>query len=115
MQENNNFGFNFDNTYIDLPKSIYSEIDLNKVPNPKFIIFNDKLAKDLNLSSSSLQSKEGLEILAGNIKAKNGAYIAQAYGGHQFGHFSILGDGRALLIGEHNVSNPIDITLINSN
>ena len=114
MQENNNFGFNFDNTYIDLPKSLYSEIDLNKVPNPKFIIFNDKLAKDLNLSSSSLQSKEGLEILAGNTKAKNGAYIAQAYGGHQFGHFSILGDGRALLIGEHNVPNPIDITLINS-
>ena len=74
MQENNNFGFNFDNTYIDLPKSLYSEIDLNKVPNPKFIIFNDKLAKDLNLSSSSLQSKEGLEILAGNTKAKNGAY-----------------------------------------
>ncbi|KQB76699.1 hypothetical protein AK964_22055, partial [Clostridium butyricum] len=27
--------------------------------------------------------------------------IAQAYAGHQFGHFTMLGDGRALLIGEH--------------
>ncbi|MFQ9288227.1 MAG: protein adenylyltransferase SelO, partial [Intestinibacter bartlettii] len=27
-------------------------------------------------------------------------YISQAYAGHQFGHFTMLGDGRALLIGE---------------
>ena len=26
--------------------------------------------------------------------------LAQAYAGHQFGHFNMLGDGRALLIGE---------------
>ena len=114
MQKNNQFNFNFHNTYIDLPKSFYSEIDLNKVPNPEFVMFNDKLAKDLGLNNSSLQSKQGLEILSGNIKIKDGSYIAQAYGGHQFGHFSILGDGRALLIGEHDVNNPIDITLVNS-
>jgi len=27
--------------------------------------------------------------------------IAQAYAGHQFGHFTMLGDGRAVLLGEH--------------
>ena len=26
--------------------------------------------------------------------------IAQAYAGHQFGHFTMLGDGRAILLGE---------------
>ena len=26
--------------------------------------------------------------------------LAQAYAGHQFGHFTILGDGRAILLGE---------------
>lgn len=26
--------------------------------------------------------------------------LAQAYAGHQFGHFNMLGDGRALLLGE---------------
>ena len=31
--------------------------------------------------------------------------IAQAYAGHQFGHFTMLGDGRALLIGEHILKN----------
>jgi hypothetical protein len=29
-----------------------------------------------------------------------GRPIAQAYAGHQFGHFTALGDGRAILIGE---------------
>ena len=32
---------------------------------------------------------------------KNSNSIAQAYAGHQFGHFTMLGDGRAVLIGEH--------------
>jgi len=27
--------------------------------------------------------------------------IAQAYAGHQFGHFTMLGDGRTILLGEH--------------
>ena len=27
--------------------------------------------------------------------------IAQAYAGHQFGHFTMLGDGRAIVMGEH--------------
>ena len=31
--------------------------------------------------------------------------IAQAYAGHQFGHFTMLGDGRAVLIGEHLTKN----------
>ena len=29
-----------------------------------------------------------------------GRPIAQAYAGHQFGHFTALGDGRAILLGE---------------
>jgi uncharacterized protein YdiU (UPF0061 family) len=37
--------------------------------------------------------------------------IAQAYAGHQFGHFTMLGDGRAVLLGEHiaNKNNRFDI------
>ena len=38
--------------------------------------------------------------MSGNIKIPDGAYISQAYSGHQFGGFTMLGDGRALLIGE---------------
>lgn len=108
--EKNKISFNFENTYIDLPNSFYSEINLNPVVNPELVIFNKKLAEDLGLNISALQSKEGVEILAGNRKVEGGAYIAQAYSGHQFGNFTMLGDGRALLIGEQDVNQPINIT-----
>ena len=105
-----NIGWNFHNTYKDLPKFFYSEIDLNPVIKPKLIVFNKNLAKYLNLDIESLESKKGVDILAGNKKAKGGAYIAQAYSGHQFGRFTMLGDGRAVLIGEQKLDNEINIT-----
>ncbi len=102
--------FNFENTYIDLPESFYSEINLNPVKKPELVIFNEDLAKFLEIDADCLKSEENLEILAGNKKVEGGEYIAQAYCGHQFGHFTMLGDGRAVLIGEQKVSKPIDIT-----
>lgn len=105
-----NMGWNFNNTYKNLPKGFYSEINLNPVKNPKLIILNENLAKSLELDVKSLKSKEGIEILAGNKKVEGGEYIAQAYSGHQFGHFTMLGDGRAVLIGEQKVDKAINIT-----
>ena len=102
--------FNFENTYIDLPESFYSEINLDPVKKPELVIFNEDLAKSLEIDADCLKSEENLEILAGNKKVEGGEYIAQAYCGHQFGHFTMLGDGRAVLIGEQKVSKPIDIT-----
>lgn len=93
-------GWNFDNSYTKLPKVFFSEINLNPVRSPKLVIFNDSLAKSLGLNSEALKSDEGVSILAGNKTIEEGAFIAQAYAGHQFGHFTMLGDGRALLIGE---------------
>ena len=43
---------------------------------------------------------EGIEILAGNEPIEGGVPLAQAYAGHQFGGFTMLGDGRAILLGE---------------
>lgn len=40
-------------------------------------------------------------MFAGNALPKGAAPYAQAYAGHQFGHFTMLGDGRALMWGEH--------------
>ena len=102
--------FNFENTYTNLPESFYSEINLDPVKKPELVIFNEDLAKSLEIDADCLKSEENLEILAGNKKVEGGEYIAQAYCGHQFGHFTMLGDGRAVLIGEQKVSNPIDIT-----
>lgn len=109
-REVNKFNFNFENTYINLPNSFYSEINLSPVIRPELIVFNKSLGNSLGLNSEELKSKEGLEILAGNKKVENGEYIAQAYGGHQFGHFNMLGDGRAQLIGEQKTNELLDIT-----
>ena len=56
---------------------------------------------ELGLNIDALQSNEGIEILSGNKIPEGSIPLAQAYAGHQFGHFTLLGDGRALLLGEH--------------
>ena len=93
-------GWNFDNTYLDLPKVFYSKININPVSNPQLVILNKELGESLGLNNEFLESKEGVKILSGSETLEEGAFIAQAYGGHQFGYFTMLGDGRALLIGE---------------
>ena len=39
--------------------------------------------------------------MAGNTLPSDATPFAQAYAGHQFGHFTMLGDGRAHVLGEH--------------
>ncbi len=95
------FGWNFDNSYINLSEKLFARQSLNPVPSPKFLAFNKELALDLGLDAEGLKSSESLAVFAGNKMPDGAASIAQAYAGHQFGHFTVLGDGRALLIGEH--------------
>lgn len=91
--------FHFDNTYEKLPQIFYTKVKPNPVSRPAFVYINEDLAKDLGLSLEKLKVK-GLDILAGNELPEDASSIAQAYMGHQFGHPAILGDGRALLVGE---------------
>ncbi len=94
-------GWNFDNSYVSLPQSLFTNYQPTPVRSPKLAILNDSLATSLGLNVQALQSEEGVATLAGN-QVPDGAFpLAQAYAGHQFGHFTMLGDGRALLIGEH--------------
>lgn len=65
---------------------------------PELAIFNEKLAAELGLNSSHL--KNNSEIFSGNHLPEGSKPIAQAYAGHQFANFNMLGDGRAVLIGE---------------
>lgn len=93
-------GLNLDNSYLNLPKVFFSKISLNPVSSPQLIVLNNVLAKELGIDIEYIKSDEGIKLLSGSEKIDNGAFIAQAYAGHQFGHFTMLGDGRALLIGE---------------
>lgn len=93
-------GWNFDNSYARLPESLFSTISPNPVRSPNMIILNEPLAATLGLNVQALQSEDGVAVLAGNQIPEGGLPLAQAYAGHQFGHFNRLGDGRAMLIGE---------------
>jgi uncharacterized protein YdiU (UPF0061 family) len=93
-------GWNLDNSYARLPKIFFTNLNLNPVPSPKLIILNHPLAISLGLNDQVLQSNDGVAVLAGNQVPEGALPLAQAYAGHQFGHFTMLGDGRALLLGE---------------
>lgn len=93
-------GWNLDNSYARLPNSFFTKITPNAVHSPELIIFNDSLAESLGLNIDELKSKDGVAELAGNSIPEGSLPLAQAYAGHQFGNFNMLGDGRALLIGE---------------
>ena len=70
-------------------------------PAPELLIFNNSLAEELNLSSLAKDQSKCIEIFSGRKILQGSQPIAQAYAGHQFGHFNpVLGDGRALLLGE---------------
>ena len=97
-------GWHFDNTYSKLSKTFREEIKPVPVHDPKLIILNKKLAEDLNLNFSKIDNKNLAKLFSGNNLPEDTKTIAQAYAGHQFGHFTMLGDGRAVLLGEHLVN-----------
>lgn len=93
-------GWNFDNSYARLPQLFLSSINPTPVRSPQLVILNEKLATSLGLSIKALQSEEGVAVFAGNGIPEGASPLAQAYAGHQFGNFTMLGDGRAVLLGE---------------
>ncbi|AGF57640.1 uncharacterized protein YdiU (UPF0061 family) [Clostridium saccharoperbutylacetonicum] len=92
-----NIGWNFDNSYARLPDVFFTKQSPDNVPSPKLIIFNHSLALSLGLNE---KTTENIEVFAGNTLPEGAHPIAQAYGGHQYGYFNMLGDGRAVLLGE---------------
>ena len=98
---NRNINWNFDNSYSRLPNAFKENIKPVSVKSPELLLLNEKLASELNLNFENITKDELSEIFAGNILPKGSNSIAQAYAGHQFGHFTMLGDGRATLLGEH--------------
>ncbi|SFB44647.1 Uncharacterized conserved protein YdiU, UPF0061 family [Cohnella sp. OV330] len=93
-------GWRFDNSYARLPSFFYSKIPLHPVVAPKLAVLNVRLAESLGLNEEALRSGAGLAVLAGSEAPDGAEPLAQAYAGHQFGHLTMLGDGRALLLGE---------------
>jgi uncharacterized protein YdiU (UPF0061 family) len=96
-----NIGFRFENTYAKLPEILATKLVPVPVKKPKLVIFNNRLAKDLGLDVNSVSEDDLTNLFSGNKLPTGSEPLAQAYCGHQFGHFVMLGDGRAIVLGEH--------------
>jgi serine/tyrosine/threonine adenylyltransferase len=72
-------------TYTSLPSIFHSEARLDARFNLEPILLNHALAQSLGIGATNRIREEG---------------VAQAYAGHQYGHFTMLGDGRAMLAEE---------------
>ena len=94
-------GWQFDNTYSKLPKNLLSKLNPTPVKSPEVVLFNHSLSKEIGLDFSEIDNEKLALTFSGNQLPDGSETIAQAYAGHQFGHFTLLGDGRALVIGEH--------------
>lgn len=93
----------FSLTYKKLPECFYTEVEEGDFPNPRLVLYNENLEREIGLKKvfSSLSEEEKALILSGNQEVDNSVNaLAMAYCGHQFGYFTMLGDGRAKLIGE---------------
>ncbi|MBX9583178.1 MAG: YdiU family protein [Gemmataceae bacterium] len=94
-------GWRFDNTYARLPDVLFAPATPARVREPRVAVLNRRLAGDLGLDLGRLATEAVAALFAGQDPPAGARPIAQAYAGHQFGHFTVLGDGRAILLGEH--------------
>ncbi|MFM7101617.1 MAG: protein adenylyltransferase SelO family protein, partial [Verrucomicrobiota bacterium] len=93
-------GWRFDNSYARLPEVFYARVNPTPVAGPRLVVFNRTLAAGLGLDPDAVGTPASAALFTGNELPEGAEPIAQAYAGHQFGHFTRLGDGRAILAGE---------------
>jgi serine/tyrosine/threonine adenylyltransferase len=94
-------GWRLDHSYArQLPALFHAAVSPTSVRAPRLLLLNRPLAESLGLEVGALAGDEGASVFAGNRLPPGAAPIAQAYAGHQFGSFTTLGDGRAILLGE---------------
>lgn len=97
----NKEGWRWNHSYAQLPALFYERAVPTPVAGPNLVVLNRRLAVDLGLDADMLGDRDCTAVFAGNRIPEGAEPIAQAYAGHQFGRFTGLGDGRAILLGEH--------------
>ncbi len=100
LAENNAVGWRFDNTYARLPDALFAPARPAMVRAPRVAIVNHRLARELGLDLEGMSPDAAAALFAGQDLPAGCQPIAQAYAGHQYGGFTLLGDGRAILLGE---------------
>ena len=95
------FIFQMESTYTELPHVLFSKLSPTPVRQPEVVLFNEKLAEEIGLNLTGMSKEVRTDLFAGNFVPEGTEPFAQAYAGHQFGNFTMLGDGRAIVLGEH--------------
>jgi len=85
---------------MELPADLWVRIDPEPAPAPELVIWNTALAEALGIERWATDDVIRAAVFSGRQLPPGARPIAQAYAGHQFGHFNLLGDGRAVLLGE---------------
>ena len=88
-------GFKWDTTYTDLPPYFFSHGQPDTTESPQIVITNNALAQSLGIDLSRLNTTSQAQLFTGSSLPAGARPFSQAYAGHQFGHFTMLGDGRA--------------------
>ncbi|MBE2286728.1 MAG: YdiU family protein [Prosthecobacter sp.] len=90
-------GWRLEHSYARLPQAFHVSLMPTPVREPRMVVLNAPLAESLGLDASLLNDAA---LFAGNSLPPGAEPLAQAYAGHQYVHFTMLGDGRAILLGE---------------
>src|SRR3954471_7571410 len=101
VADRHTIGWRFDNTYSLLPDALFAPARPAAVRDPRVSVLNHRLAGELGLDLGAMPPEAAAALFAGQELPAGARPVAQAYAGHQFGHFTMLGDGRAILLGEH--------------
>ncbi|GAB2540926.1 protein adenylyltransferase SelO [Brachybacterium huguangmaarense] len=100
-------------TYAEAVPALSVPHRADDAPDPRLVVLNDQLARELGFDPAWLRTPEGVALLVGRVDADGEPLspdspapaqpftTAQAYAGHQFGQANpLLGDGRAVLLGD---------------
>jgi uncharacterized protein YdiU (UPF0061 family) len=98
-------GWHLEHSYVQLPEILHKRWAPVPVRDPRMVVFNYPLAESLGLDAELLNRDESTAIFTGNRLPDGAQPLAQAYAGHQYGSFTKLGDGRAILLGEQITPN----------
>ena len=94
-------GWRFDNSYARLPGVLFAHAEPARVREPRVTLLNHRLAGELGLDFGAISPDDAAALFTGQNLPSGCRPLALAYAGHQFGGFTMLGDGRAILLGEH--------------
>src|SRR5687767_12281276 len=91
-------GWRLDLSYAQLPPRFYAPVQPTPLSSPRLVLLHPPLASAVGLDPQLLAGPANAGWFTGNSPPPGAPPIAQAYAGHQFGNFVMLGYGRAILL-----------------